>query len=357
MQANLFEHEFKQAMALLTMLLVAVGMPAHSAQPDFLTQLGVDVSNVRVINTGNRFDFEDITESAMLESNQVIALLDDAIHQQYAIDNDIAEGLISIVALCPMPDERMVIVFSHEYGDGAQNSLGVYDRLGRLTDYVDLGYGHDWDGYNIDDDPKSEADVRSNTQLMVEAPEHLVVERTDQHNLWTDGDPMRPEEIGQRITTFHYLLDDQGHLQLTSIDKRDTGRLIDKHYSFVDLDNLKMSPMNDATLLDRLNTLLERDDVRADIARGEADEDYYSDAADKASLLVGGFFYNNPQQFFAWMAAHRDPAQNHLNSVMRDNMLSYRDDPSFVVQQATLIADPDTRNYIQQLIQYWVPKE
>ncbi len=339
------------------LVLVAACLPARSAEPDFLKQLGVDVSNVRVIDTGNRFAFDDITESAMLEDNQVIALLDDAIHQQYAIDNDLAEGLISIVALCPMPADQMAIIFSHEYGDGAQKSMGVYNRLGRLTDYVELGYTHDWDSYSIDDDPESEADVRSNTQLMIEAPGQLAIERTDHNCLWTDGDPMRPEVVGQRITIFHYRLDDQGHLQLTSIDKRDTGRLIDKHYRFADLDNLKMSPMNDATHLDQLNALLERDDVRTDMARGEADEDYFSYAADKASVLVGSFFFLNPQQFFAWMAAHRDPAQNHLNSIVRDNMASYRYDPFFVVQQATLIADPATRQYIQQLIQDWVPEE
>ena len=338
----------KRCVVFICSLLMVVLVRADAG---FLLQLGIDTSLVtHVPLDGGRFAIDEYTPFVALDGRQVIALLDDAVHWQEAIEADEAEGGRSIAAVYPVTRQHTIVVFSQEFGDGARNELAVYDWQGRLTDYLDMGYWRDMTMLSIDDDPESEADVRWNTALVAEGGGNFVIERTDHCCTWTDGNSLNPHVVGQRITRFHYQVDTAGHLHLSEITTHDTGHVFAQHYRLEEINQMNWLPLSDTTRLSRLNQLAANDAMQNEMNKELSDPDYASDDVYRIRLLIWQFFDEKPQEFFQWMYVHRDHDDNHLTPLLLGNLASGFTSLDMAERHARHIADPNVKHYIQQLL-------
>ena len=327
-----------------------VGVLAR-ADAGFLLKLGIDTSQVtRVATDGGRFAIDEHTTFVALDEHQVIALLDEAVHWQEAIEADEAEGGRSIVAVYSVTPQHTIVVFSQEFGDGADNELAVYDRQGRLTDYLDMGYWRDMAMFNIDDDPESEADVRWNTVLIAEGEGTFCIERTDRCCTWTGGNSLNPNVVGQCVTGYHYRLDTDGHLHLAEITKRDTGNVFEQYYRLEEITQMNWLPWSDTTRLDHLNQLAGSTAVQQELSREQHDPDYASDAVYHVRRLVWQFFDERPQEFFQWMYVNHDQDDDHLTALLLSDLASGLASLDMAERHASHIADPNVKAYIRHLL-------
>lgn len=335
----------KTLYALIGYALVALSV--HGAEFMFLNRLGIDERQLSLM--AGHYTLDEASNYYPLESRQVIALLDEVIHWQYWMDQDLAEGGRSIEGIRPLPEDFTLVLFSTESGDGSTQEMAVYDKDGLITDYVNMGYWSGWNGYSIDDDPESEAQVTWTTKFCFQDERHFIVERTETSAIWIDGNMANVKPMGQMVKSFQYMVDGAGHLTLTGITRHVEGEVIGKHYRFDDLSHITMYPTSDATRLDRLESLITSDDVAADINRAITDSDYYSDAAYQLKQAVWTLSEENPQQLFYWLYAHRNT--EHLSGILRENIDSGVQYGPLLLHEANYISNPEVKAYILQLLQ------
>ena len=324
-----------------------VALSAHSGDFAFLKRLGIDPRQLTLM--GDRYAIDEHTNYWSLDGRQVVALLDEVAHWQYLMDEDMAEGGRSIVGVRALPGDYTLVLLSQEFGDGSSQEMAVYDKNGHLTDHVCLDYGSGWQGFNIDKDPESEAQVTWTTQYRFEDTSHFVVERTEVSAVWDDGCMSNAKPIGQVVKGYHYALDDQGHLSLANISRTEEGEVIGQRYRFDDLRDVVMRPHSDASRFDVLESLIVRDDVAAEFQREATDEDYYSDAVYLVRQAVWAMSEEHPRQFLNWLYAHRDA--EHISAVMRENANSGLQFDGVVLREVESFSSPAMKAYFKQLFQ------
>ena len=111
--------------------------PAAAApeKPDlgFLTAMGLDVSNLNIINDVWEFTADMID----LNKDQALKLLPMA---QFLFDGDIYDGRYYITAAKALPDGYTMLLYGWETGDDASlQMMAIYDKGGNITDFMQLG--------------------------------------------------------------------------------------------------------------------------------------------------------------------------------------------------------------------------
>ena len=212
-----------------------------------------------------------------------------------------------------------------------------------------MGYWTGWNGYSIDDDPESEAQVTWTTKFRFQDERHFIVERTETSAIWIDGNMASVKPTGRRVKSFQYTVDAAGHLVLTDIACSAEGEVIQEHCHFDDLNDITMYPTSDSTRLDRLEALIKSDDVAADLNRAATDTGYYSDAAYRLEQAVWTLSEENPLQLFNWLYAHR--GMEHLSGILRGNIDSGVQHGGFMLHEAERISNPAVKAHALQLLQ------
>lgn len=332
-------------------MLLCLSAAMAAASTHFLTRLGVDMGQVTVIGHNERFTINDTTRHYLIPDSLVIALLDDAVHWSDAIEADLAEGMRSIVGVFRITPQHTIVLFSHEHGDGAEQELAIYNQQGQLTDYIDTGYWTDTSPLSIDDDPQSEADVRWNSAIITQGKgdNAFSLQRTYQCCVWHNGNSSQAEVVGQRTYTYHYTIDQHGHLTLADVDSHDTGQVFEQYFRFEALKQMNWLPLNDPSRIQRLNQLIDDKEIQTEMARERSDKDYTSDAVYLVNLLIWNYFEQSPQAFFQWMYAHRNQTGNHLTAMVLEIIDSGLMSHDMACRAAHHIKNAKQRAYFLQL--------
>lgn len=273
----------------------------------FLTRAGVDLSQVARLPDVLDLNQDDIPYYRM--DIEMGKLLENVRHFSYyfEVTDDGIEGSYSIVGVRDYGGGRILVLYSVEYGDGSNLELASYNVRGQLVDFVDLGYGRDCVGYNIDDNPT--CDVRVCITRSLELPsDSVVVVREAQRVVpnsmgdWTDKDV-----LGRVDKTVRYAINSLGQLSLQGIESTHSGTYIEQSHRFEDIRDLHYYPVSQYERIDHLNEMAVRPDVVKDMASDE-----YSDAHYELHHAAADMIMTNTVQVILWLARHRD---NNLEKV------------------------------------------
>ena len=340
---------------LLTMaMMVVAALAANAATPvyslGFLSKVGVDVS--QLYRLPNHVDLSQDDIPYYLMEDKVHPLLDQVRHFSYYYDEteDGMEGGYSIAGVRDYGDERVLVLYSVEYGDGADVELASYNSLGQLVDFVDLGYWRDGAGYSTDDDPASDVwiyktttmDLPNDSQIVVHVEEKVLPIGLAE---WTDADV-----LGRVDKTIRYRYNSLGQLYLDGIKSTHSGLYVENDHRFEDIRDLRYYPVSQYERIDKLNEMAVRPDVLKDMASEE-----YSSADYELHSVASDMIQTNSIQVMIWLGRHRE---NNLNKVFAQCARSGLIDVGMLRSEIKKKApNPAYRNYIGRLLDQWQNQE
>lgn len=315
----------------------------------FLTRAGVDLSQVARLPDVLDLSRDDIPYYRM--DVKMGKLLENVRHFSYyfeVTDNGI-EGSYSIVGVHDYGDGRTLVLYAVEYGDGGNLELASYNVRGQLVDFVDLGYGRDCVGYNIDDNPAS--DVRVYITRSLELPNDSVVvvreaQRVVPGNMgdWTDKDV-----LGRADKTVRYAINSLGQLSLQGIESTHSGTYIEQSHRFEDIRDLHYHPVSRYERIDLLNEMVVRPDVVKDMTSNE-----YSDAHYELHHAAADMIMTNTVQVFFWLARHRD---NNLEKIFAQCAASGLIDMGMIRNELKKLPSVAMRNRMGRMLDKWQPTD
>ena len=328
--------------------------PAAAApqKPDlgFLTAMGLDVSNLNIINDVWEFTVDMID----LNKDQALKLLPMA---QFLFDGDIYDGRYYITAAKALPDGYTMLLYGWETGDDASlEMMAIYDKDGYITDFMQLGNMGEFSDIEQNDEYTQGRAQMTDIDLKFTAPGVFTLDKTDKEADW-QRDPN--DENGERQATKVYWLvqtmetysvDGSGHIALDSRKEvKSEGTPNEEYESSTAINDLARLPMSDATRIDKLNEL-------AGKMKQTLGEQKYADGAGyNVMSAIGEIFASNPDAFFQWIYKNRDSNGLIVEHLQKSITYSYLS-KTVLDEAISQMTDKAAQKYIKDLTAGWQPE-
>ena len=309
----------------------------------FLKNMGVDVEKIHDIEHKNEnFDVADLNEEQIRKLLPMKAYMnaDEFIQDHYI------KGAKALAGGFTM------LLYGIETGDDASNELlAIYDKDGKLTDYMQLG---NYDAFIIgeaDDEYTKGTAEATTTEITFPSPSEFVMDRTDKEGSW-----VREEEGGYSEltdlkwlvqTVKRYTVDNKGHMTLVEQKevKREGNVPADDDSTF---DDLYMLPMSTPDRIDRLNNAIN------DRIKKQGREAYLEDMPYMVGVVAGECYAGNPEGMLMWIYKNRNTPNmivEHLKQAFVYGWL----DKSMLNQVIEEMEDTPAQDYVYDLTREWKP--
>lgn len=311
----------------------------------FLKNMGVDVEKIRDIEHKNEnFVAADLNEEQIRKLLPMKAYMnaDEFIQDHYI------KGAKALAGGFTM------LLYGIETGDDASNELlAIYDKGGKLTDYMQLG---DYDAFIVgeadDGYTKGTAEVTT-TEITFPSPSEFIMDRTDKEGSWTRDDENGYSELTDLKwlvqTVKRYTVDNKGHMTLVEQKevKREGNVSPDYDPTF---DDLYMLPMSTPDRIDRLNNAIN------DRIKKQGREAYLEEMPYNVQMVAGEYYAGNPEGMLMWIYKNRNTPSmivEHLKEAFVYGWL----DKSMLDQVIEEMEDTAAQDYVYDLTRQWKPTD
>ena len=327
--------------------------PAAAApeKPDlgFLTAMGLDVSNLNIINKVWEFsvDFIDLNE------DQALKLLPMA---QFLNDGDIYDGRYYIIAAKALPDGYTMLLYGWETGDDASlEMMGVYDKDGNITDFMQLGNMGEVSDIEQNEDYTQGRAQMTNIDLKFTAPGVFTLDKTVKEADWkrdpnNDDGVRKATKVYWLVQTLEtYSVDGKGHIVLDERKQLKREGTLDKEYeSWIPINDLSRLPMSDATRIDKLN------DLAGKMKQQLGDQQYADGTSYIVISAINEFFATNPDALFQWIYKNRD-RNNMIVGHLQESIANSYLEKALLDKAIDQMTDKAAQKYIKDLTAGWGP--
>ncbi|MBR3100775.1 MAG: hypothetical protein IKH19_03360 [Muribaculaceae bacterium] len=324
---------------------------ADAVSFQFLKQLGMDPSKVKVLQKGETFNGGNDAEALGLTDAQRRALLNDVYHFDLQKEDEMETNFF-VTAVAPLAGNHTLVVFLEEFGDGSSQALAVYDAQGHLTDYVDAGTWASVDLVNANEEYTEGTGYELTGDITMDGPNGFVVNRQMAFVDWKSNEETYMQPVKKHWAIKHRLnfaCDNQGHLKLTLKGPEVEGKPEANEQFYQDLRMVSQYPMSDASRLDLLNKRCSEPNVVRDMAE--------SGLADNImKMALWSYYHSNPQQLLSWMAAHRG-GDNKLRALFEELFAAGWADKYQLVKFMEQMPDAAARKYMEDLTAQWGPRD
>ena len=262
-------------------------------------------------------------------------------------DDEADMGIYSIAGVKQYQTVMALVLYSVEHGDGSHQELAAYHPRSGLVDFINMGYWHDWNGYNIDEDPESDVQVVTNTFMTLDDEGfalHIVDEVFDIHE--REQSPQNRKGRAEKVV--HYAYDGMNGFELLGFEFTHDGLYVEERYAHDDIHNLRYSPMNDTKVFGRLNEI----EATHATTREESD-DYFDDVDGEMQDVVMDLMYSRTKSFMLWLYQHRNDPDNHLKAIATMSIVSGRVDYDVVLDALKGSDLAKVRDYASHLLDGW----
>ena len=311
----------------------------------FLKNMGVDAEKIHDINDKNEnFDFADLTEEQVLKLLPMVARKDvDEINREHYI-----KGAKALAGGYTM------LLYGVETGDDSSTEiLAIYDKDGKLTDYMQLG---DYDAFIIgeaDDEYTKGTAETVETKITFTSPSEFTIDRTDNEGSWVrdkEGQIGNITDLKWLVQTIkRYTVDDKGHLTLVEQKEVKREGNIPPDYDST-FDDLCMLPMSDGKRIDRLNKAINEK------VKKQGREAYLEDMPYNVSMVVAEYYACDPEGVLMWIYKNRE-TPNMIVEHLKQNFTSGWLEKSVLNQVIEEMEDTPAQDYIYDLTREWKPSD
>ena len=328
--------------------------PAAAApeKPDlgFLTAMGLDVSNLNIINDVWEFSVDFIE----LNEDQALKLLPMA---QFLEGGDIYDGRYYITAAKALPDGYTMLLYGWETGDDASlQMMGIYDKDGHITDFMQLGDMGEFSDIEENEDYTQGRAQMTNIDLKFTEPGVFTLDKTVKEADWkrdpnSDDGSHKPTKVHWLVQTLEtYSVDDKGHIALDGRKEVKRQGTLDKEYeSWTAIYDLSRLPMSDATRIDQLN------DLAGKMKQTQGDQQYADGTAYIVISAINEYFATNPDALFQWIYKNRDHS-NMIVGHLQESVTNHYLDKALLDQAISQMTDKAAQKYINDLTAGWAPE-
>lgn len=327
--------------------------PAAPQKPDlsFLTTMGLDVSNLAIINDvcESSFDFIDLNKEQVLKLLPMAQFL-------YGGEIEIYDGRYYIYAAKALPDGYTLLLYGWETGDDASlQMMAIYDKDGNITDFMQLGNMGEFSDIEQNDAYTQGRAQMTNVDMKFTAPAVFALDKTVKEADWErnpnneDGrrEATRVYWLVQTLET--YSVDGKGHIVFDG--RKDIKRqgTLDKEYElWTTIYDLSRLPMSDATRIDKLN------DLAGKMKQMLGDQQYDDGTAYIVISAINEFFATNPDALFQWIYKNRDSNDLIVRHLQESIVNSYLD-KALLDKAIGQMTDKAAQKYIKDLTASWEP--
>ncbi len=257
-------------------------------------------------------------------------------------------GIYSIAGVKQYETVMALVLYSVEHGDGSHQELAAYHPRGELVDHINMGYWHDWSGFNIDDDPPSDISIITNSFLTF-TDDGFDLHAIDEVYDIDDHERLAENRKGRAVKVVHYAYNGMDGFKLLGIDFDHEGLFFADHYAHDDIRDLRYWPLSDTNVFDRINEL-----AAQHAATREVPDDLFDDVDDALQTIVSQRLGSSAKPFMQWLYWHRNDENNHLKPIVIMNFVSGLDDYEAVL---SVLNPPDlakVREYASHLLDGWL---
>ena len=322
---------------------------------NFLKKLGIDPTDSLLM--------EERLETAPdkmvmlgLEENQRKALLGDVFEGEEA-----DYGGFYIVGVRALPNDYTLVVYHIEFGDGSDGLVGIYDRNGKLSDCCQTG---PWDF-------KMPETMNDDYTAGVMREEHNVLDMLSKNSFkvtnsvstydFVAGSADR-DELGMNnfkkvkdlmsiAKEFNYSIDKNGRIKMEAPKMLDKKGVTANDLLLDEIDGLFKAPKYDASILDKVNAIAAKPEVKASMG-SEDDEFGY-----RLQSIVNRVFAMNPQGLLKWIASHRDLTKNQVVTIFESLFSEGAVDKYRLYQQIQKMPAGADKDYLEKLTGQWGPAD
>lgn len=328
--------------------------PATAApeKPDlgFLTAMGLDVSNLNIINDVWEFSVDWID----LNKDQVLKLLPMA---QFLYGGDIYDGRYSIAAAKALPDGYTMLLYGWETGDDASlEMMAIYDKSGNITDFMQLGNMGECSDIEQNEEYTQGRAQMTDVDLRFTAPGQFVLDKTVKEADWKYDH--NDDNASREVTKVHWLVqtlqtysvDGQGHITFNGSKQLKREGNVNKDYDLdAEIGDLAHLPISDTKRIDKLN------DLAGKLKKSLGDEAYADGPGNYVSSVVGDYFGTNADALLQWIYNNRDRENMIVTHLQQSVAYSdiYKSDLDKAIGQMT---DKAAQQYLKQLTAGWEPE-
>lgn len=343
---------------LLTALAVVMSMTLSAATPAFLTKLGIKKVNELPDNITQFDKFTDINARQMVKLAPYFFYDPESVN--YEDEDDM--GSFMIVGYKQLGDYTLVL-FNSIYGDMMVNMIGVYDKEGAITDYVNLGAWRDLQFDDYDETLRTGlADVTALSMKFTGDNSFIITRKASQSNLkvfdpekYNFDDVYTAPMLWTITTDYTYnILPDNGHAMIKKVHKETQGKPGERREVVEQGRDLSYFSYNTFDRLGQLNHYLVANDI--DVISEDSDIEEYPSPRSVAMGTLSMWYNQNPDQLFRWLYDNRDDERSTRVVALFEHLYSVSWlDKYDLVQKIEKIADPAVRNYLSRLTSQWGP--
>ena len=311
----------------------------------FLEKQGVDVSKIKdICDLGSEYFM-----GASLDEEQVLKLL-----PMVALmgEDEISRGY-EIRGARALPGGFTMLLYSVETGDDSTTELlAIYDKSGKLTDYMQLD---DWDQFEVieSDDAftKGRAHV-TDTKLAFTKPNEFTLDETVREGNWErvgDDAPMPREltHVKWLVETLkRYTLDDKGHMTLAEEKIVKSEGDVDPDYKADPIMKLYLLPASDPNRIDRLNNMVN------DMIKKQGLQDFDDERGWSTQFVVSEIFAGSPETLLNWIYKNRN-SKSEVAEYLKKSITSGWRDKEILEQQIEKMSDKTAQQYLKELTAQW----
>lgn len=347
---------WKHYLALAAFMLVAAGpcLGASMGLFGFLRTLGIDMKNVALL-TDAPFNGGDDAHGEALNTEQYKTLLNDVYHFNRFSGEELAEmeGNFFITGVRALPGGNTLVVLLVEFGDGSDNNIAVFDRQGRLTDYLDANTWASMDNTEANEDYTAGTAYSTTGMMQFDSDSEFHVTKCLNLVDWVNRGQWKLETVATHWTierTFHYSVDKAGHLTLQRIDSATDDHADPRMVQEQDIRALQFYPRSQESRLDILNTKATDPDVKRAMDNPDVSVGF------QIEQVMYIYYRQNPQQVLNWMASHRGRGNSLLTVFERlfsNNWVRKEE----LIDEMQRMTDPSARSYMERITAQWGPAD
>lgn len=330
----------------------AAGSASGAAATDFafLRELGFDVDQFIIFDRKAEIDYEK--GYVEINKKQEDVLLKEVGNLYRTEDGDIECGF-SLIGIRALPAGRTLILYNVEFGDGASRVFAIYDSEGNTTDYLDTGYWIDQHGIEVSDDYSTGESYGHLTECFFDSPSTMKLASKINRYSWRRDKETYEETILKEFwkieKEYLYRITDEGTFELTGIKTRQSGPVEPEMAMLEEISDLKY--YDDDSVIDRLNTLALRDDVKREAAKPEGQVSY------RLQGIVEDLYQARTQQLFQWMSSHRDLSKNVVTGILEQCLSSGWISKEDFLERLNEMPDGNDKKYLEDLTAQWGPAD
>lgn len=327
---------------------------AAPAKPDlgFVKKLGVDASKLGTV--GDNFDFSAIQEYVPLEDEQVFKLLP----MVQNLNEGEVEGGYYLEGARALPGGYTMLLYGVEYGDSGTDLMGIYDKNGNLTDFMQLGNCDEFMTIECNDEMTQGKAQVVKTFMKFSSPNEFSIDKTIKVADWKRP-PSEEESLPSNFTKVHWLVqtlnnyDIDGQGRITLVDEKEVKRQGDIDPDFKRwnaIGNLGHLPASDPNRIECLSKMA--NDLYEQLGRGGYDED----PSYHIQQVVAEYFDSNPQTLLQWIYNNRNKKNlivEHFEQIFANGWRN----KYTLVKAIEQMRNKDAQKYLEELTAQWGPRD